>query len=191
VLPSISLTFHSHFAGEIIGCRTNCPGSWHDARVAESIYTKLEEKTPEGYFLISDTAFPALAGKIKKPLRAGRTLRGTQAQIDELVAFDHQLLSARQAVEWGMRTIQGSFGRLRLPLPADQDEERGEMLEICFRLTNVRARKVGINQIASTYIPELEKRESDQFWDQVTEHYYPNTRRGRVSRYQLVVEEQN
>jgi hypothetical protein len=107
----------------------------------------------------------------------------------ELVALDHQLLSARQAVEWGMRTVQGSFGRLRLPLPAEKHEEREEILEICFRLTNVRVREVGISQIANTYMPEWEKRDSDRFWDHITEHYYPSVRRDRISRYQLVVEE--
>jgi hypothetical protein len=42
-------------AGEIIGCHTNCPGSWHDSCVAEGIYEKLECDTPGGYSIV---AFP-------------------------------------------------------------------------------------------------------------------------------------
>jgi hypothetical protein len=51
--------------------------------------------------------------------------------MDEAMAFNHELLSYRQTAEWGMRAIQGSFGRLRLPLDCDDDDSRGDLLEIC------------------------------------------------------------
>ena len=35
--------------GEIVGCHTKCPGSWHNLHVAEGIYEKLELETPDGY----------------------------------------------------------------------------------------------------------------------------------------------
>jgi hypothetical protein len=44
--------------GEIIACILNCPGSWHDSHIARSIYKKLCDKTPEGFYLVADTAFP-------------------------------------------------------------------------------------------------------------------------------------
>lgn len=37
---------------------------------------------------------------------------GTADQIAEATAFNRELLSYRQTAEWGMRAIQGSFGRL-------------------------------------------------------------------------------
>jgi len=56
----------------------NCPGSWHDSKVARPIYMKLRDKTPEGYYLVADTAFPHsrhfLEGWIKAPLKAGQQL---------------------------------------------------------------------------------------------------------------------
>lgn len=67
--------------------------------------------------------------------------------------FDHQLLSFRQTAEWGMRTLQGSFGRLRVPLPINHSELRGDLLEAITRLYNLRARRVGYNQIRSVYMP--------------------------------------
>lgn len=48
--------------GEIISARTNCPGSWHDPRVAAGIYEKLELETPEGFRLAADSAFPGAVG---------------------------------------------------------------------------------------------------------------------------------
>ena len=64
--------------GEIIGARTNCPGSWHDSHIAARIYEKLELETPEGFCLAADSAFPQggrrLAGKILVPLQHGDPL---------------------------------------------------------------------------------------------------------------------
>jgi hypothetical protein len=188
---SVIIQFSNIYTGEIIGCRYNCPGSWHDARVAENIYDKLSDRTPDDAWLVSDTAFPNLAGKIKKPMKAGQHLHGTPAEIAELVAFDNELLSCRQAAEWGMRTIQGSFGRLKLPLPADRHRDREVILELCTRLTNVRVRTVGVSQIKSVYLPEFEKREDDQFWNEVADEFYgPAVRRDRISRYRLQVQEE-
>jgi hypothetical protein len=43
-------------------------------------------------------------------------MQGTIDEIQERVAFDRELLSYRQTAEWGMPGLQGSFGRLRIPL---------------------------------------------------------------------------
>jgi hypothetical protein len=47
---------------------------------------------------------------------------GTRLPVDEeeknhLLQYDCQLLSYQQTAEWGMHTMQGSFGRLHIPLP--------------------------------------------------------------------------
>jgi hypothetical protein len=53
--------------GSIIYCSLNNPGSWHDAAIARELFGILINNTPDGYFLIGDTAFPTtreLANKI-------------------------------------------------------------------------------------------------------------------------------
>jgi hypothetical protein len=64
--------------GEIIACRINAPGSWHDAHVARPIYGKLHDATPAGYYLVSATAFPQgsqqISGPIKAPMKQGAHL---------------------------------------------------------------------------------------------------------------------
>ncbi|KAF7785090.1 hypothetical protein Agabi119p4_1255 [Agaricus bisporus var. burnettii] len=78
---------HAHFVssvfvfaaeGTIIACNLNAPGSWHDSRVAQPIYLKLQHRTPEGYYLVTDTAFPRgsnqIAGRIQAPLKQGSKL---------------------------------------------------------------------------------------------------------------------
>ena len=71
----LMLTFHT---GEILTTRTNCPGSWHNSHVAEGIYEKLENETPDGFHLVANLAFPQghdrVVGKILVPLKAGQQL---------------------------------------------------------------------------------------------------------------------
>ena len=50
-----------------------------------------------------------------------------------------------------MRELQGSFGRLRVPLEIGDMEKRADLIESCFRLHNLCTRLVGINQIRNVY----------------------------------------
>jgi hypothetical protein len=67
--------------------------------------------------------------------------------------FDRQLLSFWQSAEWGMQSLQGSFGRLRVPLDVSYGDRDADLLEICVRLQNLPTCLVGINQIRSVYMP--------------------------------------
>ena len=129
--------------------------------MAYPIYQQLLDDTPDGFYLISDTAFPYgtadINGQIVAPAKSGQVFRGTQAEIEEKYLFDHEVVSYRQTAEWGMRSIQGSFGWLRLPLPINDDDYRANLLEICFRLHNLHTWRIGRNQIQSVYMPEWRK----------------------------------
>ncbi|KAJ7653534.1 hypothetical protein DFH06DRAFT_1133698 [Mycena polygramma] len=54
----------------IIATNLNAPGSWHDSRIARPIYEKLRTRTPEGFYLVADTAFPRGAKQIEGRIRA-------------------------------------------------------------------------------------------------------------------------
>jgi len=86
--------------GVIIQCKLNAPGSWHDSRVARHIYEKLRTATPDGYYLVADTAFPRgtdqIGGRIKAPIKEGQRLPADFAERQQFIAFDRQLLSFRQ-----------------------------------------------------------------------------------------------
>jgi hypothetical protein len=92
--------------------------------------------------MVADTAFPCgsaqIEGKIRAPIKSGQFICGTTAEIEDKLAFDRDLLSYRQTAEWGMRTLQGSFGRLQLPLDIGDTDAHGNLLEICVRLHNLR-----------------------------------------------------
>ncbi|KAF9019862.1 hypothetical protein BDZ89DRAFT_1093804 [Hymenopellis radicata] len=171
----------------IIACKTNAPGSWHDSR-------KLRVETPEGFYLVTDTAFPRgtdqIAGRIRAPMKSGERLPDNTAERAYALQFDRQLLSLRQAAEWGNRCLQGSFGRLRIPLKVEYSNVRGDLLEVCFRLYQLRTRRVGINQIRSVYLPIWKEGAQEEIWDHFEQLLFRDqTQNDRVRSFHLTVQE--
>ena len=60
--------------------------------------------------------------------------------------------SVRQAAEWGMRVLQGGFGRLHQVM-SYRPAIREIILVCCFHLLNLRTRAMGINQIRAVFEP--------------------------------------
>ncbi|CAA7264567.1 unnamed protein product [Cyclocybe aegerita] len=193
-INAIVTSFTDNILGEIIDAVVNAPGSWHDANVARPIFERLRTRTPPGYYLIADTAFPrgtqSIAGRIRAPLKAGQAVRGTPDEIAERMAYDHELLSYRQTAEWGNRGLQGAFGRLRVPLPIDNAERRGNLLEICNRLNNLRTRRVGINQIRTVYMRYWQDTAEDiDIWQNFENMLFSDQRKNdRVARFHTYAE---
>ena len=71
--------------------------------------------------------------------------------------------SMRQSAEWGMRMVQASLPRLKDRFIYEEHGERRVMLKMCILLYNLRARRVGINQILNTYMPNLRTDANQQF----------------------------
>jgi len=156
--------------------------------VARPIYEKLLWKTPEGYYLVTDTAFPRgsdqIKGRIRAPMKDGVRLPVDAVERKKLLDFDRQLLSYRQTAEWGNRALQGTFGRLRVPLEINYKERRGDLLETIIRLYQIRTRRVGINQIRSVYMPIWMENEQEEIWGHFEPILFKDQRRNdRVARF--------
>ncbi|TCD64819.1 hypothetical protein EIP91_003600 [Steccherinum ochraceum] len=184
----ISNVFSFSPKGSILHCTLNAPGSWHDSRVARLLYEKLRTRTPPGYYLVADTAFPAMQDRIRTPPKQNaRPPAGMNAtQTAEWNAFNRELLSFRQAAEWGMRELQGSFGRLRIPLPIADKHRRLKLLTVVARMHQIRVHRVGISQIRNVYVPlwRGETDELEQVWLHWEDMLFKDVRRlDRVSRF--------
>ena len=64
----------------------------------------------------------------------------------------HAVTSTRQAAEWGMRILQGTFQRLHTELPYDPRLRRLILCSV-LHLSNLRTRVMGINQIRTVFDP--------------------------------------
>lgn len=118
-------------------------------------------------------------------MKTGEKIQGTVEEIEEQLAFDRQLLSYRQTAEWGNRGLQGAFGRLRIPLVIGQPDERSNLLEVCIRLHNLRATRVGLNQIRTVYMPLWQQnRQEEEVWNNFENMVFGEQRRAdRVARF--------
>ena len=112
---------HDHFAtnifafalnGSIIACTLNAPGTWHDSTLAHwgSMYSKLQKCWKEHHGkVLMDSAFASNMYKFIIQLSQNIPVtEGCQAML-----LGQQATSCRQAAEWGMRGLQGSFPRLK------------------------------------------------------------------------------
>ena len=109
---------------------------------------------------------------------------------NHLLQYDRQLLSYQQTAEWGMHTLQGSFGSLRIPLPINHSDLQGDLLETVSRLFNLCARAVGHNQIRTVYMPIWREDEQEELWMSFEGMLFSEQRRNdRVSRFHLVASE--
>ena len=183
------------WAGTILDAILNAPGSWHDSRVALPVYERLLHNTPEGSYLVADTAFPCgtsrVSGKIKAPLKQGDHLSSNLLLRTEQLAFDRQLLSYRQTAEWGMRALQGAFGRLRVPLDVDADH-RFLLLRVIVWAHNLRTTRVGINQICSVYCNIWKEADGEEIWQGFASIMFGDLRKhDRVARFHTMAVEQD
>ena len=61
----------------------------------------------------------------------------------------------RQSAEWGMRAFQSSFPRIKDRIGFESIGQRKLMMKVMVLLFNLRAQRVGINQILNVYMPSL------------------------------------
>ena len=167
---------HDHYVGAVIVfcpdgtipiCCYNVPGSVHDSMIAEmgNVYNKLEKVFQRtGGKCTVDSAF----SKRNYPflIKSGPSNLGlgeTRQEFRENARLQAEATSMRQAAEWGMRSLQASFPRLKERFIYEEHGERKVIMKSMLLLYNLRARKVGINQIRNTYLPALDVNVDDMY----------------------------
>jgi hypothetical protein len=153
----------------------------------------LEEQTPDGYYLVADTAFlkgtQDIASRIVSPLKSNNRISGTEDEIAEALQYNCELLSYHQTAEWGNRALQGAFGWLRIPLEVNTMDRRGDLLETCVRLHNLQMHQVGINQIQQVYETCWTRTDADlRIWNDFGDVLFSDQRKNdQVLRYHIHV----
>ena len=61
----------------------------------------------------------------------------------------------QQSAEWGMQAFQALFPRVKDLIEFKEIGQRKLMMKVMILLFNLRARRVGINQILNVYMPSL------------------------------------
>lgn len=158
--------------GKIFCAAINFPGSWHDSLVANRIINTSEAKLGH-YAICVDQGFPRsgrMFDKFVGPISA-RMRRNLLPELREPILRKHALyVSLRQGAEWGMRSLQGTFTRLKARLTSLKTRRRTILLSILY-LHNFRTHHVGLNQIATVFNPQYEQVINLEGNDRIARYY--------------------
>jgi len=90
---------------------------------------------------------------------------------DYLLLISNVHTSLRQASEWGMRGLQGTFPRCKKRLPSDSTLRR-LVIEAIVLVHNYRTEYIGYNQIQTVFDPEYVRCENLQGYDRISQYYF-------------------
>ena len=159
--------------GKVFFAAVNFPGSWADGTLTTRFFHQMKSKMGN-YKICVDQGFPrngdalgTFVGPITK--RAARRLH--RVVRDYLLRISNVHTSLRQASEWGMRGLQGTFPRLKKRLPSDSATRR-LVIEAIVLLHNFRTEFVGYSQIKTVFDPEYVRIESLQGYDRIAQYYF-------------------
>lgn len=156
--------------GKIVFACINYPGSWHDSQVAMKLVQQVIAELGN-YALCVDQGFARsgiLKGKFVGPLSKEQKRRFRNDA--ELLERHRVYVSLRQASEWGMRALQGTFSRLKTRLTSDKRIRRDIILSVIL-LHNFRTHYIGLNQIATVFNPIYDQYVNFDYYDRIARYF--------------------
>jgi hypothetical protein len=124
----------------------------NDSQVARTLMYLCTRRL-KNYKICVDQGFKrtgAMLGLFVGPISKRRLQRLNVDLRKRLVAESNKYVRLRQAVEWGMRSLQGTYSRLTSLLTHDH-ESRQLLIEGIVLMHNFRTNIVGINQIQTVF----------------------------------------
>lgn len=152
--------------GKIRACYLNAPGCWHDSSNANcsGIYDRIDEvyNRCEARVVVDSAFNKSGRDSLIKSHQGNMDVAGNIRQRQQL---HREATSVRQLSEWGMRGLQGSFPRLKDRMRFEEKDERKVILNLVVLLYNFRASTVGLNQIRSSFMPNLDTNANNFVFD--------------------------
>ena len=159
--------------GKVFFCAINYPGSWADGAVTAQFFPHILSRIDK-YKICVDQGFPrsgAADGVLVGPVARRSAQRLHPDVRDHMLRMSNVYTSLRQASEWGMRGLQGTFPRCKKRLPSDSNKRRLVLENIIF-VHNFRTHLVGLNQIQTVFDPEYENVINIEGYDRIERYYY-------------------
>jgi len=148
--------------GRVVAAGINTPGSWHDSKATRltGLYDLIEDTVPDGYCILSDTAFRGdlLQGKIIKILTAGQNLPPGMTH-EQYRRLEKRIIHARQPCEQGNNTVVQAFCRIRQTLSIF-DDTNNDLMEATLLVHNWRVSTTERTQVKKI-LDLLEKKAMD------------------------------
>ena len=133
----------------------DCPGGWHDGRIFDRAYDFVYS-LPEGVWILGDSAFPRIPGKLERCRKRSEHLPSNRLQAERQLQLETFVSSIRMRSEWGIKDIKKSWRIFDRPLPSDDEVKRKKIWTVCLRLHNLRQREMQIGQIGTVFEKDKE-----------------------------------
>lgn len=134
-------------------------GTMHDARLAAPLIEAQQSlvTNPHRLGAVVDSGFVGIAtngsgGKpaIFRPLMT-EAIPADPTRAKLCRAFSAYITTRRQPNEWGNGALKRSFPRTGVPVQLSQREDYRVVLEVAIHLNNFRTRRIGFNQLQTTF----------------------------------------
>ena len=159
--------------GKVFFAAVNFPGSWADGSLTARFLHQMKKRIGN-YKICVDQGFPRSGdayGTFVGPVTRRAARRLHRDIRNYLLRISNVHTSLRQASEWGMRGLQGTFPRCKKRLPSD-DKLRRLVLDAIILVHNFRTDYVGYNQIKSVFDPEYARIENLEGYDRIAQYYF-------------------
>jgi len=159
--------------GKVFFCAINYPGSWADGAVTRNFLPFLRNNIGE-YKIVVDQGFPRSGdayGVFVGPLTKKGARKLHPSVRAEMIRRSNIYVSLRQASEWGMRALQGSFPRFKKRLPSNS-AKREKTIRTIVLVHNFCTHLVGRNQIRTVFDPEYERSVAIEGHDKIYQYYF-------------------
>ncbi len=149
------------------------PGSWADGALTAWILASIRSRMGS-YKICVDQGFPRSGdafGILIRPVTKRAAQRLHRDVRDYYLRVTNVHTSLRQASEWGMRGLQGTFPRCKKRLLSDTAKCR-LVIEGIILVHNYRTHTVGQNQIKSVFDSEYARVVHLEGYDRISQYYF-------------------
>lgn len=125
------------------------------------------------YALCVDQGFPRsgdLHGRFVGPMSKKMKKKLSPELAEYLIPMHERYISLRQASEWGMRALQGTFSRLKSRMTSDSKKRQKIIFSIVL-LHNFRTQMMGLNQIATVFNPLYDQYINLDTYDRIQRYF--------------------
>ena len=159
--------------GKVFFAAVNFPGSWADGSLTARFLPYMKRKLGE-YKICVDQGFPRSGdahGIFVGPIAKRQAQRLHRDVRNYLLKISNIHTSLRQASEWGMRGLQGTFPRCKSRLPSDS-ALRCLVIEAIILVHYFRTDYVGYSQIKTVFDREYVRCENLHGYDRIAQYYF-------------------
>ena len=128
----------------------DCPGSWHDGYLFDRS-SDFIGGLPPGCWILGDTAFPRIPGKLERCRKQGENLPHDENRASFQLALEAWCRKSRLSSEWGIKDIRNVWQVLKKELVSDDTFMRVGVWEAGLKLNNFRKRTMGVGQMGTVF----------------------------------------